>query len=504
MLSHSAQAGTYFVLSRKEGMEMEKLVLNVKHQLEQWKEWHNAKSVMIAISGGVDSVVLFDIISQINQELAQPKRLVIAHFNHNLRSESGVDADFVKEIATQNNLVYYIQEWANPATRNIEAAAREARYRFFAEIIEREQIDVLLTGHHLNDLAETVLMRLTRGTSLRGLRGIEPNYRRLLMTNGKKSVHVQMMRPLLKIPKATLLEYACEQGLMHVEDSSNQDMKFFRNRIRNQILPVFEQENPSFLENMLMLQEQLQASYRVHYASYLKAEPMLLMYSEQLKWVLYVPGFTALSSDQRRVYLAIFFEERLIEDIPSYTKEAIERVDQLIMNDRLPNSSFQINDQWIARREYDYIYIQPKIEQEVINITRKIQLNQLNHWYNISETEQVGLFDERRFLTAEILEMEYYLRLYLKPDQLQGFYLRHRQEGDRLELNDGQGDVFHKKVSRYMIDQKIPMSDRSSLWLLCDRSNEVISIVGHIASRHYRMRHPMAQQYLFLYRKIQD
>ncbi|MGX7074796.1 tRNA lysidine(34) synthetase TilS [Globicatella sanguinis] len=483
---------------------MEKTIVKVKNQLDAWKEWQQAKVVLLAVSGGVDSVVLLDIIYKLNQELARPKKIVLAHFNHHLRQESDIDANVAKTLAEKHQIIYYVKSWENPATKNVEAAARDARYQFFAEIIEKEAVDILLTGHHLNDLAETVLMRLTRGTSLKGLRGIEANYRRLLMTVDQRPVYVQMMRPLLTIAKTELYDYAAEHDLEFVEDASNQDTKYFRNRIRHQILPVLEQENPNFLENMLALQEQLQASYSVHYANYLKREPMLLMYSEKLRWVLYVPAFVELEENQRKVFLALFFEERLVEDIPTYTKEAIDRVDQVIMNDRLPNSSFQLNENWVVRREYDFIYIQPKEEEKQLDQKLSVQIKHLNHWHIISEKEQIGLFDERYFSTSQVLEMDYSLRLYLKTDQLPGFYVRHRKDGDRLALNDGHGDIFHKKVSRYMIDNKIPLNDRNQMWLLCDRQEEVIAIIGHISSRNYRHRHPAAESYLFLYRKMQD
>ncbi|MBS4461545.1 tRNA lysidine(34) synthetase TilS [Aerococcaceae bacterium zg-B36] len=483
---------------------MEKFIQRINQQLEQWNEWITSNTILLAISGGVDSTVLLDVMVEINAQLKEPKRLIVAHFNHNLRQLSSRDAEFVKQIAETHGLIYYSHNWANPASKNIEANARDARYAFFAEIIEREAVDILMTGHHLNDLAETVMMRMIRGTSLRGLRGIEPNYRRLLMTTEKRAVHVQMMRPFLKISKEEIQQYAQERDIQFIEDETNQDDKFLRNRVRQRLLPIFMEENPNFLVNMLALQEQLQASYRVHYASYLQAEPMLLMYSQAYKWVLYVPAFSELGVDKRRVYLTLFFEERLVEDIPTYTREAIDRIDQLIVNDRLPNSTFQLSEGWVARREYDFIYIHPKEMQDMTQVDFNIHINQLNHWHNLSETELVGLFDERYFSTAELLEMPYALRLYLKPHQLRGFYLRHRNEGDRLELNDGKGNVFHKKVSRYMIDQKIPMSEREQLWLLCDKKHEVISIVGHIASKHYRNRHPQAQSYVFLYRKLQD
>lgn len=487
-----------------EGLLLETIVTKVKQQLDQWSEWSKASVVMIALSGGVDSVVLLNTIYQINQELEKPKRLILAHFNHRLRKESIDDALFVKKLANKYDVIYYVREWEEPADKNIEASAREARYQFMADIVERESVDVLMTGHHLNDLAETILMRLTRGASLRALRGIDANYRRLILTNNQKAIHVQILRPLISIDKQSLYDYAHQEKLEYVEDLSNLDTKYFRNRIRHQMIPLLEGENPNFLENMLLLQEQLQASYHVHYASYLLDEPKLLMHSQSLHWVLYVPEFSRLEDDKRKLYLTIFFEERLIEDIFNYAKESIDRLDQMILNDRLPNSNFQLNDHWVARREYDYIYIQPKGEIKETKSDHLVHINQLNHWHTLTENEQVGLFDERYYSTAQVLEMDYHLRLYLKNTQLRGFYLRHRKDGDKLELNDGNGDVFHKKVSRFMIDQKLPLNERDKIWILCDEKDEIISIVEHLASRNYRQRHPEAETYLFLYRKTQD
>lgn len=481
---------------------MAELMTIVSQELDKWPQWQQSSRILLAISGGLDSRVLLDLILKINQTLAQPKQIMLAHFNHRLRQEADQDAAFVRDLAQELGLPYFIKAWDQPAERNIEAQARQARYTFFADIIKQEEIDSLMTGHHLNDLAETVLMRLTRGTSLRGLGGIQANYVRHLTTSDHTMVQVQIMRPLLTVKKESLYHYAQQEDLIYLEDPSNYDDRYFRNRMRHQILPLLIQENPNFLENVLALQDQVQTSYRLHYHQYLMEEPHLLMYSDQMKWVLYVPALADLTVDKRKIYLTLFFEERLVEVVPTYTKEAIERLDAMIVNDRLPNASFQLNEEWEVRREYDYIYIQPKHMIVPAKGQEIRRIHQLNHWHQIDADHQAGLFDERYFSTAAVQAMDYHIRLYLTPDQLRGFYLRHRMAGDRLLLNDGpSGDVFHKKVSRLMIDHKVPTNDRDKLWILCDEKDQVLSVLGYIASRHYRYRHPQADPYLFLYRK---
>lgn len=162
---------------------MEKLLRTVKAQLESWKEWQDAQTIVLAVSGGVDSMVLLRLMRDLLQlRQYQNRRLVVAHFNHRLRLSSHTDANLVKRIAEEYDLMYFSAEWEEPTEQNIEANAREARYLFFAEIMHAVEGDVLMTAHHLNDAAETFMMRLTRGTSLKGMRGIRGNYTRLFTT----------------------------------------------------------------------------------------------------------------------------------------------------------------------------------------------------------------------------------------------------------------------------------------------------------------------------------
>lgn len=482
---------------------MTDVIEEIQLKLERLPEWQASQRVLVAVSGGVDSMVLLEALHMYNSTLTQPKTLIVAHFNHRLRQESDEEAKCVKRAAERLGLTYVIQEWQTPAMRNIEANARQARYEFFAEVIRNEEISLLLTGHHLNDLVETMLMRLARGSSLKGMRGIDFAYRRVLNTANQLPVSVHIVRPLLQVPKKVLYEYALQHHVVYCEDSSNQDTRFFRNRVRHQLLPLFEQENPHFLEQMLNLQEQLLLAYDVQFQQYMQVEPELLTYHPTEQWILYVPAFSKLNDSQRKVYLTLFFEERLVECVPEYTKEAIFRLENLILNHRTPNAQFQLNEQWIVRREYDFVYIQEVRDTYDVQDAR-IHIEQLNRWYTISETEKIGLFESHVFSHAQMNEYTYKVRLMLRDYQLKGFHIRHRKTGDRLELNDGNGHTFHKKVSRYMIDQKIPSLERQKIWLLCDRYQEVISIVGYINSRKYQIKMPEARTYWLLYSKIQD
>ena len=187
---------------------------------------------LLAVSGGVDSVVMAHLFAQVRDNLRLT--LSIAHFNHSLRGgESEADEDFVKDLAKVLGMSFFSAQWESSEPGNWEERAREARYSFLQKTCQRLGYDWIATAHHADDQAETLLMRFVEGAGYRGLRGISER-------NGK------VVRPLLKFSKAEFTHYAGENEISFREDSSNQDTRFRRNRIRENILPEIKKLNPRF------------------------------------------------------------------------------------------------------------------------------------------------------------------------------------------------------------------------------------------------------------------
>ncbi len=216
-----------------------------------------APGLVVAVSGGPDSVALFRLL------LARPpcRRLVVAHLNHQLRgAESDADEAFVAELCRSRaspggpEVLYRsarmdVAAEARLVGENLEATARRLRYRFLAEVARAEGLHWVATGHTAGDQAETVLHRLLRGTGLRGLRGIAS--RRELEPG------VSVVRPLLQISRQHLLECLEEWQQPYRQDSSNQDRRHLRNRIRLDLLPMLAREyNPGVEEVLARLAEQ--------------------------------------------------------------------------------------------------------------------------------------------------------------------------------------------------------------------------------------------------------
>jgi tRNA(Ile)-lysidine synthase len=219
----------------------------------------------IAVSGGIDSVALLRLLLELRSELGVV--LSVVHFNHKLRgAESDADENFVEALAREHSLEFHAAsgdatQLAAEEHSGLEAAARELRYGFFQQLLEgtssddltHAQLDKIATGHTLDDQAETVLMRLIRGTGLRGLGGIHP---RILVDDENGDAHGEIIRPLLGIRRRELEQYLIEIKQPWREDSSNTDSKFTRNRVRHVVMPILEQKfNPSVVENFAELAE---------------------------------------------------------------------------------------------------------------------------------------------------------------------------------------------------------------------------------------------------------
>jgi tRNA(Ile)-lysidine synthase len=211
--------------------------------------------VAAAVSGGADSVALLRLLLEVRSELGIV--LSVAHVNHKLRGEeSDSDERFVRELALQHGLEFHVCEAPLDLARSsgIEAAARKLRYEFFRRLAREERMAKFATAHTLDDQAETVLLRILRGTGIRGLSSIHPKL--VLQDGGEGETRAEVVRPLLDFRRIELQEFLRERGQPWREDSSNRDLGFLRNRVRHVLLPVLlENFGPNTVENLADLAE---------------------------------------------------------------------------------------------------------------------------------------------------------------------------------------------------------------------------------------------------------
>jgi tRNA(Ile)-lysidine synthase len=197
--------------------------------------------VGVAVSGGSDSVALLRLLLELRSELGIV--LHVLHLNHKLRgAESDADAEFVADLARNFKLEFHSAEhdtaaYAAEHQLSLETAARQLRYDFFSEAMEAASLDKVVTGHTLDDQAETVLMRIIRGTGMRGLRAIQPH-----LEIETEHGFGEIVRPLLQIRRAGLEQYLRDIGQPWRDDSTNRETKYTRNRVRHTLVPLLERE----------------------------------------------------------------------------------------------------------------------------------------------------------------------------------------------------------------------------------------------------------------------
>ena len=188
---------------------------------------------VVAVSGGVDSVVLLDAL-----QTKPGVELIVAHFDHGIREDSGEDREFVQSLADKYGLPFEYNEGGLGQDAS-EATARNARYEFLEKTSKRHEARAIVTAHHQDDLLETAIINLLRGTGRKGLSSL--------------SDRPGLRRPLLSIPKSQLIDYAAKNNLEWREDSTNSDESYLRNYVRLRILPKFGSESR---QNFLQLIEQ--------------------------------------------------------------------------------------------------------------------------------------------------------------------------------------------------------------------------------------------------------
>lgn len=406
---------------------------------------------LLAVSGGIDSVVLCAIFA----DLLPHDQLGIAHCNFNLRAEASLkDAQFVRELADKKNISFFSKSfettsYASLHKVSIQIAARELRYGWFEELLVQEGFDYLVTAHHLDDNIETFLMHTIRGTGLQGLLGIPK-------VNDKK------IRPMLGITKLEIQNYAAEKQLEWVEDVTNSSTKYFRNKIRHLIVPMLKEENTSFdlsfqrtlthLEQSKSLVEDAVAVFKENYCTYtengiqihLEKAKKLTNINAYLYEVLQGYGFTAWNDIYALVDAAT----------GKYSSSSTHRV--LKNRSHLLIEPLQILD-------FNEIIT---ISEEVTKIIQPISITfekSVNCKIEPTPANEIRIDAER--IAYPLL-------------------LRKWQQGDYFYPLGMQGK---KKLSKYFKDEKWSLFDKEKAWVLTTANNELIWIVGHRADDRFKI-----------------
>ena len=212
------------------------------------------ETVLVAVSGGADSIALLHILNHLKHHLNVSLHAV--HFNHQIRKEAFQDEKFVEGLAGKLNIPFSVGRRFSKkiiTSKISEDESRKLRYAYFFKLAKKLNVSTIALAHTQDDLAETVLMRIIRGTGLLGLQGISP---------ARSMASIQLVHPLLEVTKKDLLKYLQSQRLFFREDQSNASCEFFRNKIRLKLLPLLSKEyNPSIVGELAQLSKIVSCDY---------------------------------------------------------------------------------------------------------------------------------------------------------------------------------------------------------------------------------------------------
>ena len=414
--------------------------------------------ILLAVSGGADSVLLTELFHKAGFDYG------IAHCNFHLREEeSDTDESFVKDLATKYNAVFYCvhfdtKEYAVEKGISIEMAARELRYKWFNKILEKESYDYIATAHHLDDETETFFINLIRGTGIAGLHGIA----------SKKG---KLIRPLLFVYKQDILDYCDENKIAYRTDSSNKSTEYVRNKIRHKIIPELKEINPSFLSNLHETIEYIKNTETI-FNYYVNKKRSKIVKEKDDKAYISIPGLKRLKPLEAYLYefLAPFNFNKTV------VKEVLNSLDMISGKEFLSPTHRLIKDR-------NSLIITDRKEQSAISY----QLSAVSYQIN-SETDKIDIPIKLNFTKSS-----YSKDTVISKDKLTATLDIAKLEFPLLLRQWRQGDYFYpfgmtkkKKLSRFLIDEKVSLPDKENIWLLCS-GLKIIWVVGHRSDNRFRV-----------------
>lgn len=436
--------------------------------LQEYNLLDEKKSILLAVSGGVDSVVLLDLISKIPESARA--EISIAHVNHHLRVESNSEEKFVKELAKEYGFPFYSYQWSKKEhpSSGIENAARSKRYAFFERTMRKHDISYLMTGHHSDDQVETILMRLTRGASLEQLLGIQEKQ---AFKRAKDQAY--LIRPLLEFSKKEIYEYAKKHQLNYIEDQSNQSSDYTRNRFRNEIIPLLKEENARFDDHLKQFRTDLEDLIQIAQIQINQAYKELVQEKNGNFYLNLIKKEEYPKALQKFVINEIL-KRMYAQGIKQYKTNYIELIDSWLTDGKV-NRSIDLTGGYLVVKEYNQaIFKKKRLRSNTIE-EKEFKINKLNDWIQLSETEYIALTSEEiAFKNKEVVESD---ELILTEDELfLPLTVRHRKAGDRMTYKGLKG---RKKIKDIFIDDKTSKDDRKKAWLVEDNNQRILWLISH-------------------------
>lgn len=402
------------------------MIKTVENYIKKYNLIEPNSKVVIALSGGVDSMVLFDIIKSLNYNI------VIAHVNHKVRLESEIEEEYIRSLCLESNIPLEILH-LEKIEKNFEAQAHERRYDFFINVCKKYNSKYLLTAHHADDNIETIFLNLMSGSNLYGYGGI---------SNKLAIDDINIVRPLLLISKQCIKEYALKNDIKYFEDYTNALDDYTRNRIRHHIIPKLKEECPNILERSNSFSNQIHEAF-----DFIRSQSIAFLKDNRFK----ISSFNDLHPFLKKDIICLLLENYDIERSENLINDILD----VISNDK-PQCDYSLKQGFIFKKRYDECSIEKSTQIAGYEY-------EINSFDEAIDNEYIHVY-----LTKDKPINTNYIKLCYNSIVFP-ITIRCKSDGDRIKMPGGS-----KKVKDLFIDKKIPKELRDSTPIIIDGDGDII------------------------------
>lgn len=413
--------------------------------IDQEFEFKEGDTIVVGCSSGPDSMALMDMLLTIREKYSL--KLICAHVNHNVRVESKVEEDYIREYCLENHLIFDMMKIEKYGDDNFENEARNIRYHYFEELVHKYHANYLMTAHHGDDLIETILMRIVRGSNLNGYAGF------------KKCVDMGsyfLVRPLIHFTKEELIDYDERYHIKYFNDSSNNKSVYTRNRYRKKVLPFLKKEEANVHQKFLKFSEILQ-----EVSTFVNKERNKVLKKVIKKGKISIEQFLEIDPFLQKEILYYLMQEFYQDDLILINDKHIELVFNVIKT-RRSNMVIDLPNGVQAVKSYDVFYLKREMDELTCY---EIELSEYAKLPNGHCIKRIDSTSENSNDICKLSSDEVVLPL----------VVRTRKLGDKIYLKGIDGS---KKVKDIFIDSKVPLESRDMWPIVEDGLGRIVWIPG--------------------------
>lgn len=402
-------------------------------------------TIVVGVSGGPDSMALLYILNEFKNKM--DLNIICAHVNHNKRKESEQEKIDLENYCKKNNITFEYIKVTNWGDDNFHNEARSVRYNFFEELVYNYGAKYLMTAHQGDDLIETILMRIVRGSTLKGYSG----FSRIVDKGDYK-----IIRPLITVTKDEILKFDEKNGIQYAIDESNNEDHYTRNRYRHTVLSFLKQEEPNIHKKFLKFSETLLKN-----SNYIDSVASKEFNKVFQNGNLDIDKFKSLDPVIQTKIIYNILEKIYGDDLLIVGNAHVDLIFGLISSNK-SNSVVHLPNNVIVVKSYNELTFS---YDDDINDQYEIQIDEIVNLPNGKIIEKVDETNDTSNYTIKLNSKEVTLPL----------YVRNRRDGDKIKLK---GLNAYKKVSEIFINEKIKTSDRNSWPVVLDSKEEIVWLPG--------------------------